>query len=203
MFNHRFIAGLVVGLLVAGTLLGGSAIAATTGKSLCVGKATGKVRVISNAKKCTNKETKVSIPDLAQGVAGPQGAQGLQGSQGLTGAKGETGPVGPKGADALAPTFSSSTCQQNWRFPMPGHVSVSGATRSLDGSGWAIYLGSPSQGRLIASASAHDGATYNWTWAGDVTESSVLYLDYTGGQAYTSGVSCILEGTYSTIHWTL
>jgi hypothetical protein len=91
----------VVAMIAAATLSGGTAVWATTSSPpsapatiwACKAKYTGLIRVVDGPGRCSSRfET-----PLSWNVVGPAGPTGPQGVKGETGATGPAGPIGPKG----------------------------------------------------------------------------------------------------------
>ncbi len=96
---------LLAAFVLAVAVVGGVSAASTAAHSrsqdntitACV-KASGKLRIVSDASRCRANERVLTWSDGTTGEPGPPGAQGPTGPAGPAGPAGETGPAGPSGA---------------------------------------------------------------------------------------------------------
>jgi len=92
--------------VMAGAILGGIAVAQTTGAppiNACAHKETGAVRIVGSASECRAQETALTWNVQGPpGPVGPAGAPGSPGDEGPAGPAGPTGPAGPAGQDGAA-----------------------------------------------------------------------------------------------------
>lgn len=106
------VAAVGLGLLVAGTAVGGPAGAASliTGKQIKDGTITGRDVANGSVSGADVRDGALSRRDFGALPAGPEGPAGAPGPAGVTGPRGAQGPAGPQGpAGKAGPTGAAGT----------------------------------------------------------------------------------------------
>jgi Phage Tail Collar Domain/Collagen triple helix repeat (20 copies) len=146
-----------IALLALFVALGGTSFAATRsggGEATtdvihgCVGKHTGRLRIVDSPARCGTGETPIAFNrEGRRGPQGPAGARGATGATGATGPKGDTGAAGAPGQSvAVTPESAGANC-------------TSGGVK-LTSAGGTNYVcnGSESASALLAKLETVDGA---------------------------------------------
>jgi hypothetical protein len=152
-----------IALLALFVALGGTSFAASRSGGAggsndvihgCVGKRTGRLRIVDSPIRCGTLETPIAFnregprgpqglrgpqgdpgPKGATGAAGPKGDAGAAGAKGDTGAPGAKGDTGAPGADGQSVTVASEPLGANCPSGGVKLTSVSGTNYVCDGAG--------------------------------------------------------------------